>query len=91
MTDECHLSCLTINNRRVVLAVYLSFLFTSYRYELVYAYSQANSIYEDENIKLEIYNQEHWALNKTQKTIFIDLLQCSVDKKFQLIYILRIA
>ena len=84
MTDECHLSCLTINNRLVVLAVYLSFLFTSYRYELVYAYSQANSIYEDENIKLEIYNQELWALNKTPKTIFIDLFQCSLDKKFEI-------
>ena len=49
---------------------------TSYRNVLVYAYSQANSVYEDENIKLEIYNQNLYATNLTKKTIFLDLSQC---------------
>lgn len=49
---------------------------TSYRNALLLAYSQANSVYEDDNIKLEIYNQNLWATNKTSKTIFIDLAQC---------------
>ena len=49
---------------------------TSYRNALIYAYSQANSVYEDDNIRLEIYNQYLWASNKTNKTIFIDLSQC---------------
>src|SRR5574344_340421 len=49
---------------------------TLYRNALVFAYSQVNSIYEDDNIKLEIYNEELWAFNKTKKTIFIDKSQC---------------
>ena len=49
---------------------------TSYRNALIFAYSQANSVYEDDNIKLEIYNEQLWATNKTNKTIFIDLSQC---------------
>lgn len=49
---------------------------TSYRNALVLAYSQVNSVYEDDNIKLEIYDERLWAVNKTQKTIFIDLSQC---------------
>lgn len=49
---------------------------TYYRNALILAYSQANSTYEDENIILEIYNEQLWALNKTSKTIFIDLSQC---------------
>lgn len=49
---------------------------TSYRNALILAYSQANSVYEDDNIKLEIYNEQLWATNKTTKTIFIDLAQC---------------
>jgi hypothetical protein len=49
---------------------------TDYRNALIFAYSQANSVYEDENIKLEIYNEQLWATNKTKKTIFIDLAQC---------------
>lgn len=49
---------------------------TSYRNALILAYSQANSVYEDDNIKLEIYNEQLWATNKTSKTIFIDLAQC---------------
>jgi len=49
---------------------------TDYRNALVLAYSQANSVYEDENIKLEIYDEGLWASNKTKKTIFIDLSQC---------------
>ena len=49
---------------------------TDYRNAIILAYSQANSIYEDDNIKLEIYNEQLWATNKTKKTIFIDLAQC---------------
>ena len=49
---------------------------TYYRNALVLAYSQANSVYEDDNIKLEIYDEQLWATNKTTKTIFIDLSQC---------------
>ena len=49
---------------------------TDYRNALILAYSQANSVYEDDNIKLEIYNEQLWATNKTNKTIFIDLAQC---------------
>lgn len=49
---------------------------TSYRNALILAYSQVNSVYEDDNIKLEIYDECLWATNKTQKTIFIDLSQC---------------
>ena len=49
---------------------------TDYRNALILAYSQANSVYEDDNIKLEIYNEQLWATNKTKKTIFIDLAQC---------------
>lgn len=49
---------------------------TNYRNALIFAYSQANSVYEDDNIKLEIFNEELWATNKTKKTIFIDLSQC---------------
>lgn len=48
---------------------------TNYRTALVMAYSPANSVYEDENIKLEIYSERLWATNKTNKTIFIDLAQ----------------
>ena len=33
-------------------------------------------MFEDDNIKLEIYNEQLWAVNKTKKTIFIDLSQC---------------
>ena len=51
-------------------------IYTSYRNALFLAYSQANSVYEDDNIKLEIYNQSLWATNKTSKTIYIDLAQC---------------
>lgn len=49
---------------------------TFYRNALIFAYSQANSIYEDDNIKLEIYDEKLYATNKTPKTIFIDLSQC---------------
>ena len=40
-------------------------------------YSNANSVYEDDNIKLEIYNEALWASNKTTKTMFI-----AVDQSF---------
>lgn len=49
---------------------------TKYRNALVFAYSPVNSIYEDDNIKLEIYDQQLWASNKTNRTIFIDKSQC---------------
>lgn len=49
---------------------------TNFRTSLIMAYSPANSVYEDENIKLEIYNEKLWATNKTSKTIFINLSQC---------------
>lgn len=48
---------------------------TSYRNALIFAYSQANSVYEDDNIKLEIYDEQLWATNKTNKTIYIDYSQ----------------
>ncbi len=47
---------------------------TNYRNALIFAYS--NCVYEDDNIKLEIYNEQLWATNKTKKTLFIDLAQC---------------
>lgn len=31
---------------------------TSYRNALIFAYSQANSVFEDDNIRLEIYNEQ---------------------------------
>lgn len=49
---------------------------TNYRTAIVMAYSPANSVYEDDNLKLEIYNERLWATNKTERTIFIDLSQC---------------
>ena len=48
---------------------------TNFRTALVMAYSPANSVYEDDNLKLEIYGEQLWATNKTDKTIFIDLSQ----------------
>jgi hypothetical protein len=51
---------------------------TEYRNALVLAYSQANSVYEDDNIILAIYDEQLWAVNKTSKTIFIDVAQCFV-------------
>lgn len=49
---------------------------TTYRNTLIFAYSRTNSVYEDKNIKLEIYDEKLWATNKSPKTIFIDLSQC---------------
>lgn len=49
---------------------------TEYRNAIVMAYSPANNVYEDENIKFEIYNEGLYATNKTDKTIFLDLSQC---------------
>lgn len=49
---------------------------TMYRNALILAFSLVNSVYEDDSIKLEFYNQKLWATNKTSKTIFIDLSQC---------------
>lgn len=48
---------------------------TNHRNALIFAYSPVNSVFEDENIKLEIYNEQLYATNKTKKTIFIDLSQ----------------
>lgn len=52
---------------------------TNYRNALVMAYSPANNVYEDDNIRLEIYDGSLWALNKTNKTVFIDLSQCFLN------------
>lgn len=49
---------------------------TNYRNALVYAYSPANSVNEDDNIKLLIYDGSLYAVNKTEKTIFLDISQC---------------
>lgn len=49
---------------------------TNYRNALVLVYSPANNVYEDENIKFEIYDECLWATNKTERTIFLDLSQC---------------
>lgn len=49
---------------------------TNFRTALVMAYSPSNSVFEDENIKLEIWGEQLWATNKTEKTIFLDLSQC---------------
>lgn len=51
-------------------------LTTHYGNALIFAYSPVNSVYEDDNIKLEIYNEQLYATNKTKKTIFIDPSQC---------------
>lgn len=51
-------------------------LTTDYRNALIFAYSPVNSVFEDDNIKLQIYDGFLWATNKTTKTIFIDLSQC---------------
>lgn len=47
-----------------------------YRTALILSYSPVNNVFEDDNIRLEIYDGKLWALNKTKKTIFIDLSQC---------------
>lgn len=47
-----------------------------YRNAIVLAYSPTNSVYEDDNIKLEIYDEQVWITNKTEKTVFLDLSQC---------------
>lgn len=49
---------------------------TVYRNAIVLAYSPANNVYEDKNIKLEIYDEQVWITNKTEKTVFLDLSQC---------------
>lgn len=49
---------------------------TYYRNAIVFVYSPVNSIFEDDNIILQIYNGRLYARNKTEKTIFIDLSQC---------------
>lgn len=49
---------------------------TFYRNAIVLAYSPTNSVYEDDNIKLEIYDEKVWITNKTEKAVFLDLSQC---------------
>lgn len=49
---------------------------TKYRNSISFAYSPVNSVFEDDNIVLQIYNGKLYARNKTEKTIFIDLSQC---------------
>lgn len=67
----------------LLLAFFAAFAFktfagesTNYRTALVLAYSPANNVYEDDNIRLEIFNEKLYALNKTNRTVFIDLSQC---------------
>lgn len=52
---------------------------TDYRNALIFAYDRTNSIFEDENVRLEIYNQSLYVTNKTKKTLFIDLAQCFLN------------
>ncbi len=52
---------------------------TTYRNALVMAYSPANSVYEDDNLRLEIYNEALYATNKTARTIFIEQSQCFLN------------
>ena len=52
---------------------------TMYRNALILAYDRTNSVFEDDNIKLEIYNQGLWITNKTKKTVFVDLSQCFLN------------
>jgi hypothetical protein len=52
---------------------------TGYRNALIFAYDRSNSVFEDENIKLEIYNEQLWVTNKTKKTLFIDMAQCFLN------------
>lgn len=52
---------------------------TSYRNALIFAYDQTNSVFEDENIKLQIYSEGLWVTNKTKKTLFIDKAQCFLN------------
>lgn len=66
----CAVFCLALS------AAYAGGVKTSYRNAFILAYSQSNSVIEDENIRLEIYNERLYATNKTNKTIFIDLAQC---------------
>lgn len=40
---------------------------TSYRNALIFAYSQANSVFEDDNIRLEIYNEQLWGQEQDQE------------------------
>ncbi len=49
---------------------------TNYRTALLFAYSPANNVFEDENLRLEIYGERLWATNKTGKAIFVDVSQC---------------
>lgn len=49
---------------------------TNNRNALIFAYSPVNSVFEDDNIRLEIYDEQLYAFNKTKKTIFFDLSQC---------------
>jgi hypothetical protein len=52
---------------------------TSYRNALILAYDQSNSVFENEEIKLQIYNEGLWITNKTTKTLFIDKSQCFLN------------
>ena len=52
---------------------------TSYRNALIFAYDRTNSVFEDDNIKLQIYNEGLWVTNKTKKTLFIDKAQCFLN------------
>lgn len=51
---------------------------TKARVGLFLAFSGVDSKYEDDNVVVEIYNQELWVINKTNRTIYLDLAQCFV-------------
>lgn len=62
--------CMDASNKRKTEKI------TKYRYSISFVYSPVNSVFEDENIILQINRGVLWAKNKTDKTIFIDLSQC---------------
>lgn len=72
--------------RKLILLIFLGLLIpsyiqakgksTNYRNSISFAYSPVNSVFEDDNLILQIFEGKLWAKNKTEKTIFIDLSQC---------------
>lgn len=52
---------------------------TNFRSAVVLAYSPVNSVVEDENIKVQIYDGRVWVVNKSNKTMYIDYSQCFLN------------
>ena len=52
---------------------------TEFRTALVLAYSPVNNVYEDDNIRLEFYDEILWITNKTNRTIYLNMSQCFVN------------